>query len=121
MLITNNTLKAPIGNAFMAEAWQTCQAKNPEDLAWGETGPRLLRALVPQLGLTHAVAPPHAFCPIEYGAWAALLDAERTWDFDATTYAVHLWNEMWRRAGQDKNASYPPQCLYEQLKARYLR
>ena len=33
---------------------------------------------------------------------------------------VHLWNEMWRRGGRDKDASYPPDCLYERLKARYL-
>ena len=34
-------------------------------------------------------------------------------------YAVHLYNEVWRRNGCDKNAIYEQGCLYEQLKQRY--
>ena len=33
----------------------------------------------------------------------------------SSTRAVHLWNEMWRRAGRDKDSSYHPACLFEQL------
>jgi len=40
---------------------------------------------------------------------------------DESTYAIHLWNEMWRAAGQDKNARYHENCLYGQLKRKYLR
>jgi hypothetical protein len=36
------------------------------------------------------------------------------------TYAVHLWNSMWVFGNQDKDATYSPGCIYEQLKARYL-
>ena len=39
----------------------------------------------------------------------------------AASFAVHLWNEMWRDSGQDKNAAYDPECLYEQLKKKYLQ
>jgi len=34
-------------------------------------------------------------------------------------YAVHLYNEIWRRNGCNKNAIYEQGCLYEQLKQRY--
>ena len=34
-------------------------------------------------------------------------------------YAVHLYNEVWRRNGCNKNAIYEQGCLYEQLKQRY--
>jgi hypothetical protein len=39
---------------------------------------------------------------------------------DDRTFAIHLWNEMWRRAGQDKDGQYHPNCLYEALKRAYL-
>jgi hypothetical protein len=39
---------------------------------------------------------------------------------DEATHAIHLWNEMWRRNQQDKNHQYHPDCLYEQLKRKYL-
>ncbi len=42
------------------------------------------------------------------------------WRFDPATHAVHLWNSMWALAGKDKDAVYPPECLYETLKRRYL-
>ncbi|HEX3142802.1 MAG TPA: hypothetical protein VHQ64_02450, partial [Pyrinomonadaceae bacterium] len=35
-------------------------------------------------------------------------------------YAIHLWNSYWQFAPQDKNADYHPDCIYEQLKRKYL-
>jgi hypothetical protein len=34
-------------------------------------------------------------------------------------FAIHLWNEMWRFHGQDKNACYPPGCAYTWLREMY--
>lgn len=37
------------------------------------------------------------------------------------SYAVHLWNETWRRwENLDKEGEFHPWCLYEKLKRRYL-
>jgi hypothetical protein len=33
---------------------------------------------------------------------------------------LHLWNEMWRLNGVEKNARFPKFCIYESLKERYL-
>ena len=52
------------------------------------------------------------FEPDKYEAFLAQLDEE--------TRAVHFWNEMWRRGGRDKDARYPPDCLFERLKAIHL-
>jgi hypothetical protein len=57
---------------------------------------------------------------VHFSVWEKLLDPAADWNFDGQTYAIHLWNELWRRAGQDKDARYPAACLYEQLKQRYL-
>ncbi|MCI5142063.1 MAG: hypothetical protein D3909_10150 [Candidatus Electrothrix sp. ATG1] len=37
------------------------------------------------------------------------------------SFAVHLWNEMWRIQKMDKDKQYPPSCLYETLKKKYLK
>lgn len=68
-----------------------------------------------------AIQPPDVFCPIHYDRWDDAIDPAFSEDFGKTTRAVHLWNEMWRREGRGKDERYPPGCLYERLKARYLR
>ena len=62
--------------------------------------------------------PHHVFCPLGYADWHKVLEPEAEAMLDGA-YAIHLWNERWRAAGQDKNAQYSENCLYEQLKRRY--
>lgn len=111
-------IKAPAGSEVMARAWEVCQSKDPGALEWGETGPQLLRAVLDELGL--ATVPPEVFCPIPYDRWDGVLDPGLSWEPGEATRAVHLWNDMWSRAGRSKDGSYPAGCLYERLKARYL-
>lgn len=35
-------------------------------------------------------------------------------------YAIHLWNQFWNRNNINKNGSFSPECLFEQLKKKYL-
>jgi hypothetical protein len=112
-------IKAPPRSAIMSELWDVCQAKDPARLEWGETGSRLLREALPRFGLEANVRESCVFCPIGYSDWERLVAPEETWSFPDSTRAVHLWNEMWRRGGRDKDASYHPDCLFERLKARY--
>jgi hypothetical protein len=112
-------IKAPAGSAIMRELWRRCQEKPPDQIRWGETGPRLLAQVLPQFGLEASVQESHVFCPIVDCDWERVLDPRETWSFPPSTRAIHLWNEMWRRADRDKSAAYDPACLFEQLKARY--
>jgi mannosyltransferase OCH1-like enzyme len=118
--INSGICKTPAGSDAMAYAWGVCEQKNPEQLVWGETGPRLMAAAVAKFSLEEYKQPPEVFCPLGYGDWHKVLDPEAQLEFGESTYAIHLWNERWRGAGQDKNAAYPPDCLYEQLKRQYL-
>jgi mannosyltransferase OCH1-like enzyme len=113
-------IKAPVGSPVMAYAWEVCQSKVPEQLVWGETGPRLAGEAVKKFSMEQYKQPYHCFCPLSYSEWRRLLDPEGI-TLDERAYAVHLWNEMWRAAGQDKNATYHQDCLYEQLKRKYLQ
>lgn len=119
-IITSGVIKTPAGSPAMAYAWQICQEKNIENLMWGETGPGLIGEAVRLCSLENFKQPSEVFCPLNYFEWDKVLEPNEVWSFDKTTYALHLWNEMWRRAGFDKDETYHPKCLYEELKKKYL-
>jgi mannosyltransferase OCH1-like enzyme len=119
-VVNSGVIKAPAGSNVMAYAWAICQTKNPARLIWGETGPRLMAKAVKKFALERYRKTHQAFCPVDYEEWRKVLQPGFEVLFDDRTYAIHLWNEMWRAAGQDKNAQYPQTCLYEKLKRNYL-
>ena len=112
-------LKVPAASDLMTHLCDECEKKNPAELTWGETGPRLFSSAVKKLGLEAAAADPAVFCPIPYFRWKDLLDPDVPWRFSEEVYAVHLWNEMWRREGFGKDDEYDPRSLYEHLKRLY--
>ena len=120
-VVSSGIIKAPKDSPAMAYAWQVCRSKNPQDLAWGETGPKLMGEAVEEFSLEEYKKPHCVFNPLGYSDWRMVLEPNVEPLFDAESHSIHLWNEMWRASGQDKNAEYEPQCLYEQLKTRYLR
>ena len=113
-------IKVPMASQVMAYAWATCQTKNPDELGWGEVGPKLMAEAVKKFALEKYVKTAKVFCPLGFKEWGQVLEPTLRWDLDETTYAIHLWNEMWRRGGQGKNRRYHTDCLYEQLKEKYL-
>ena len=117
--VNNGIIKAPAASEIMAYACQICAEKDNDKLGWGETGPRLLTEAVKRFSLESYVCDYRVFCPLGYLEWQKVLDPAGELAFDQSTYAVHLWNEMWRREGKDKNATYHTDCLYEQLKRKY--
>jgi mannosyltransferase OCH1-like enzyme len=119
-VINCGIIKAPPSSNVMAYAWDVCQSKDPERLAWGETGPRLMAEAVRLFSLDEYKKPHYVFCPLSYLDWHKVLEPHSYNSFDEGTYAIHLWNEMWRKAAQDKDGEYSGECLYEQLKTRYL-
>lgn len=118
-VINCGAIKSPAGSPLMEYAWGVCQTKNPEELVWGETGPRLLGEAVRRFSLERFKKPCEVFCPIGYSDWERLITPPINGIADET-YAIHLWNEMWRHWGKDKNAQYPAGCLYAELKKEYL-
>ena len=117
---TSGILKVPAGSPVMRAAWRHCQTRNPRNLEWGEVGPGLVGELVEEFGLADSLVGHEAFCPVGYSDWQSFLDPDADLEIGDGTYTIHLWHEMWRRDGVDKNASYAPTCLYERLKRRYL-
>jgi mannosyltransferase OCH1-like enzyme len=119
-VVTSGICKAPAGSRVMAYAWRVCDEKDPDKLVWGETGPQLMGEAVREYSLERYKQPAQVFCPLGYFEWHKVLDPDTDVRLDDRSYAIHLWNEMWRAAGQDKNSEYPEGCFYEQLKRKYL-
>jgi hypothetical protein len=112
-------IKVPARSALAEYLFQESDNKSTEELYFGETGPHLLGRAIAQFGLQQYVQPSSAFCPIDCGEWETVLHPGGDSRIGPEAFAVHLWNEMWRRNGRDKDAAYPPDCLFERLKSRY--
>jgi mannosyltransferase OCH1-like enzyme len=119
-VVTNGVIRAPAGSEAMRRAYEGCRRRDPATLKWGETGPILLHSIVRELGLTAQVHPAKTFCPMPYYLFFDVITPGRPWEFNRKTFAIHLWNEMWRRNKFDKDGAYSRSCLYEELKGRYL-
>lgn len=118
--VSAGVIRTPANSAFARHCWQVCKSKNTAELRWGETGPRLAKEAIETLGLQKYVSSPETFCPVPYREWMRVLDRDINMEFGESTYAIHLWQEMWRRSNKDKDARYGPECLYERLRAAYL-
>lgn len=112
-------VKAAVGSPAMQYAWERCQSMDPQRLQWGQCGPLLMAEALRETVCPGYVVQPGVFCPVNFFDWEQMLDAGADAQFSEVSYGLHLWNEMWRRAGTDKNANFAPGCLYEKLKAAY--
>ena len=63
---------------------------------------------------------PKFFCPIDHWNSDSFLENNFPLDSLNESYAIHLWNEVWRRRNLEKDKAYPKGSLYEHLKAKYL-
>ncbi len=90
-----------------------------ERAGWSENGPRGLTRAAGRLGYLRQALPHTHFYPVRCEDWrrmfAAPLDPQ--WPpWPEETRAVHLWNEMMRRASDfDKNAQFAAQSPFERL------
>ena len=120
VIIGSAVIRAPRGSPVMAYAWEACEALDTDHLGWGVVGPELLAKAVIHTGLQASAVDRNVFCPFGYEDWRRAIEPLKDWPFDTTTRAVHLWHEMWRLEGRDKDGQYPRDSLYETLKRRYL-
>ena len=119
-VVNCGVVKAPAGSDAMAYAWEVCRMKEPGQLVWGETGPRLMAEAVRKFSLERYRQPHRVFCPLGFFEWQKILGPDSEGILQSNSHAIHLWNEKWREGHQNKNARYPEDSIYEQLKKRYL-
>ena len=91
------------------------------NIRFGETGPKGLTKVLKHYNLTHLACPTHYFYPVHHSSTTAFYESGARFSPDCfeNAYTLHLWNDIARRAGIDKNATFAEDTLIEQLKRRY--
>lgn len=86
---------------------------------WSEIGPDLIEAIT-RIHPTHfyRIMPPGFANPIGY--WQSPQALLRPGELRPNAFFLHCYNEMWRRAGIDKTAPFPPGSLIADIAARFV-
>lgn len=114
-------MRFPPGHAFMKAARERTAAALT-DARWGDTGPRLLTALQPGYAPRIAYAPresTYAIGPDEFQKFLLPQAREEIEERIADSSFVHLWNEMWRKAGVPKTIAPPKGCWLDLMFERH--
>jgi hypothetical protein len=114
---SNAILKFPAGHPLLLAAAERCQAIG-EAATWGQTGPTLLTELVGQFNLAQYGKPKDTCYPILWDEIEAFFDPDRCSEVKRRCEGaifVHLYNEMWRRAGIPVALGPPPGSFLDRL------
>jgi hypothetical protein len=123
----------------MAHCHQYLSAMSIDDracISWQEIGSEFAVGAVEFFKMTQFAQPGYVFDPIHWTRAHDLINPAAEWDL-SRSYAAHLFHAAWNKGPQDRagkgfdlglkladdldtDATYHPDCLYEQLKARYL-
>jgi len=119
-IIANNAIiKAPKGAEFLKDMLEYMDARDLTKAKWGEFGSRFLQRVLNLYDSYHFIQPPYVFCPINWHQIELLFDENLDMSFDKSS-AIHLWNNIWRRHGINKNEQFNPNSIIEKLKREYL-
>jgi len=123
LIVNNNVIFNPVrkhGN--LIDLARVYAERFPKDeITWSELGPSLLTAIIqayPNHGFD--IYPPDFANHINYWDCPNIFINENI-DFTLpeNLYFLHMYNEMWRRSGVDKNLQFSNECLYEKIFSIY--
>lgn len=120
IIVASCVIKAPIDSDIMEYCYNKSANMDHQKLYWGQTGPQLLTKAIKKFDMWSHVVEPEIFCPINHWDWEHFISESVDKDVLTNSQAVHLWNELWRRDSVDKSSNFSKNCIYEQLKKRYL-
>ena len=115
--INNAVIRTPVGSSLARYCYEACLQIDREKMQWGATGPKLVQAAIQKLDMGDSVQPPEVLYEIDY------CDLERLFndcELPTETCGVHLWQAMWKDRGIDVDGPFPPECLYERMRRRFL-
>ena len=96
-------------------------------IAWG-SGPTTVRQIIKEFNLHRYMLHWHGACSCNWNDFLSIVNSkyyrrpeviQSLSNIPSDMYAIHLWNEVWRRNGLHKNNDYDPNSLYEQLKQKH--
>ena len=116
--VNGDYIKAPAGSEIMKWLIDSCWRKDWKRVAWSDIGPNLVTEAVQHFNITPLNA------NVSFNPWSrACVEGETR--VNETAYAIHLVRNNWKGRWDtgkplDLDATYPPTCLYEQLKSTYI-
>lgn len=118
-LLNNGFIKSPPQAEYLSDILNYIHSIDHTEIVWGELGPRLLRAVLKYYESDKYLKPPETFCPLNWDEINQLITTGQCLLDFKHSYAIHMWNEIWRVNQIDKNAKYHPESIYEKLKDKY--
>lgn len=138
-LVNNCVFKLPKDSLFIESCLTDIKNLDLKNIGFGEAGPFLFQSRVKALNLEKFVVPYRYFNPIGWrGMTELVLGKMSTLEkikeifrpllkpktmvgrkIDHNSYTIHLWNEVWKKNGFDKNATYDKDSLFEKLKKKH--
>jgi hypothetical protein len=118
-IVENAVIRSEAGSPFIRECVRRSTSVDPATMRWGQTGPRLVRDVIDDLGLRSAVVAPEVFFPVSTEDFLQLVRPGRL-TLGERTVAIHLWAQLWRHYGLDPNGRYPAESPYEAFIRQYL-
>jgi len=119
--INNGMLYFPAGSAVMQACLEGAEASG-QNLVWGQTGPKLLTETLEGFHLTGGAQPISLCYAIEWQQYLYFWDPALFGTVESAVSAsmvVHLWNEMIRRIGLNKQKAPPPGSYLDYLCKRH--
>jgi len=116
--VASGIMKLPAGHPVAAWCYDAASKADRSTVQWGEIGSVLVTRALVENNLLDVIMKPEVFCPIPWWDWQLLLaDDPRPARSLVTgdSYSIHLWQEMWRRAGAIDSVVIPPGSLFGQL------
>jgi len=117
---TTAVIKLPRKSKEAEYCWNYCASiKDVSKIQFLNVGPHLVRKSIERYENQRYIKNWKTFMPVHW--WEIYKFIIPNDDFQLTddVYALHFWNEIWRYHGYDKNAHYPGDSIYEQLKQFY--
>jgi len=115
--VGNAILRFPPRHGLTLRLYDAAQAAG-SNIRWGETGPKLMTAMVEGAGLTQWVKQAELSYPIDWQDALHVLMPDRTEEVRTKVRPVsllHRWNEMFRRAAVAKWTAPPPGSYMAEL------
>lgn len=125
-------IKVPIKSNFAREYIRSIEFflenENEKPVPWGTFGPRLMRSLLKLFDSSKFIMPPEQFImPPVICAMNKEVNLDNIFrelplkeiESGLTGYSIHLFNEMWRLRGIDKNQQFPENSVLSYLQQKY--
>lgn len=117
--ITCCVIKAPSGAEFLEHIIEYIEAFEPQmNVEWGKYGPGLIHSVLKQFDSSKFIMPTNAFCPIDWTEVKTIAFEQN--ELPKNSFAIHMWNNLWRINNIDKERTYHQNSIYERLKSKYL-